>query len=54
VTPPDQVPLSAIRVPDGFQVELWAHGMPGARMMAVGDRGHGLRRHRGPSAASMP
>ena len=39
VTPPDQVPLSAIRVPDGFQVELWAHGMPGARMMAVGDRG---------------
>lgn len=39
VTPPDQVPLGRLRVPDGFQVELWAHGAPGARMMAVGDRG---------------
>ncbi len=36
VTPPDQVPVSALRVPAGFRVELWAHGLPGARMMALG------------------
>jgi glucose/arabinose dehydrogenase len=39
VTPPDQVPVNRLRVPAGFKVELWAHGAPGARMMAVGDRG---------------
>ena len=39
VTPPEQVPLSALRVPEGFKVELWAHGMPGARMMELGDNG---------------
>ena len=27
------------RLPAGFKVELWAHGMPGARMMARGDKG---------------
>jgi glucose/arabinose dehydrogenase len=26
-------------VPAGFKVEVWAHGMPGARMMARGDKG---------------
>ncbi|MES2562897.1 MAG: hypothetical protein V4637_09235, partial [Pseudomonadota bacterium] len=39
VTPPDQIPLKNIQVPPGFQVELWAHGMPGARMMARADNG---------------
>ncbi len=39
VTPPDKVPLGKIKVPAGFHVEVWAHGMPGARMMALGDRG---------------
>ncbi|GGG18029.1 sorbosone dehydrogenase [Caldovatus sediminis] len=39
VTPPDQVPVSALRVPSGFRVELWAHGLPGARMMALGQNG---------------
>lgn len=39
VTPPNEVPLDRLRVPAGFKVELWAHGMPGARMMALGDRG---------------
>src|SRR5215212_1523438 len=39
VTPPDRVPLDRLRVPDGFRVELWAHGMPGERMMAMGDNG---------------
>jgi len=33
------VPVAALRVPAGFKVELWAHGMPGARMMALGDQG---------------
>jgi len=28
-----------LKVPDGFKVELWAHGMPGARMMTRGDKG---------------
>lgn len=39
VTPPEQVPVSALRVPAGFRVELWAHGLPGARMMALGQNG---------------
>jgi glucose/arabinose dehydrogenase len=38
-TAPEQIPVAQIRVPDGFRVELWAHGMPGARMMALGDNG---------------
>jgi glucose/arabinose dehydrogenase len=39
VTPPDQVPVAALRVPPGFQLELWAHGMPGARAMTEGEDG---------------
>lgn len=39
VTPPDQIPVAALRVPQGFQLELWAHGMPGARAMAEGEDG---------------
>jgi glucose/arabinose dehydrogenase len=39
VTPPEQIPLKDIKVPPGFQVELWAHGMPGARMMARAENG---------------
>ena len=39
VTAPDKIPLDKITVPSGFKVELWAHGMPGARMMAAGDKG---------------
>jgi glucose/arabinose dehydrogenase len=39
VTPPDQIPLDRLHVPEGFRVELWAHGMPGARMMARGEQG---------------
>ncbi|WP_245624314.1 PQQ-dependent sugar dehydrogenase [Belnapia moabensis] len=38
-TPRDQVPVSAIRLPPGFQAEIYAHGMPGARMMAEGPNG---------------
>ncbi|MBX6747819.1 MAG: sorbosone dehydrogenase family protein, partial [Acetobacteraceae bacterium] len=39
VTPPDQVPVNRLRLPEGFKAELWAHGMPGARMMALGSNG---------------
>lgn len=39
VTAPEDIPLTRIQVPAGFQAELWAHGNPGARMMTRGDRG---------------
>ncbi|AXY42044.1 MULTISPECIES: PQQ-dependent sugar dehydrogenase [Halomonas] len=39
VTAPEDIPLDDLRLPDGFSAELWAHGMPGARMMARGDEG---------------
>ena len=31
VTSPEDIPLNKLQVPPGFQVELWAHGHPGAR-----------------------
>jgi glucose/arabinose dehydrogenase len=39
VTPPGEIPLDRLTVPEGFTVELWAHGIPGARAMARGDEG---------------
>jgi glucose/arabinose dehydrogenase len=39
VTQPERIQVDKIKVPNGFKVELWAHGMPGARMMARGDKG---------------
>ncbi len=39
ITPPEDIPLGRLQVPPGFQVELWAHGIPGARMMTRGDKG---------------
>lgn len=39
VTPPEKIPYSKLQAPAGFKVELWAHGMPGARMMTRGDKG---------------
>ena len=39
ITPPGEIPVDRLRVPAGFRVELWAHGMPGVRMMTRGDRG---------------
>jgi glucose/arabinose dehydrogenase len=38
-TPPSEIPLDKIKVPAGFKVELWAHGMPGVRMMTRGSKG---------------
>jgi glucose/arabinose dehydrogenase len=39
ITPPENIPLNRLQVPPGFNIELWAHGNPGARMMARGDKG---------------
>jgi glucose/arabinose dehydrogenase len=39
VTPPSEIPIDKIKLPKGFKVELWAHGMPGVRMMARGTKG---------------
>ncbi|MCO6418323.1 PQQ-dependent sugar dehydrogenase [Siccirubricoccus sp. KC 17139] len=38
-TPADQLPTAALRVPQGFKVELWASGAPGARMMTESPNG---------------
>ncbi|WP_201296904.1 hypothetical protein [Billgrantia tianxiuensis] len=37
-TPREEIPLDHLRMPDGFNAEIWAHGMPGARMMALGTK----------------
>jgi glucose/arabinose dehydrogenase len=39
VTPLSDIPVDKIKVPKGFKVEVWAHGMPGVRMMARGSKG---------------
>ncbi|HEY3073531.1 MAG TPA: PQQ-dependent sugar dehydrogenase [Burkholderiales bacterium] len=33
------LPINKLKVPGGFKVEVWAEGMPGARSMALGDKG---------------
>jgi glucose/arabinose dehydrogenase len=39
VTTVDKIPVDKLKVPAGFKVDIWAHGMPGARMMVRGDKG---------------
>jgi glucose/arabinose dehydrogenase len=39
VTPPEKIPFDRLKVPKGFKVELWVHGMPGVRTMRLGDKG---------------
>lgn len=39
VTPLADIPVSRIKVPAGFRAEVWAHGIPGARMMTRGADG---------------
>ncbi len=44
VTAPNRLPIDALRVPEGFKVEVWkvevwAHGAPGVRMLAEGPDG---------------
>lgn len=38
-TAPDRIPVDSIQLPEGFRAELWASGMPGARMMTRGEDG---------------
>ena len=38
-TPANEIPVSRLKVPSGFKVELWASGLPGGRAMALGDSG---------------
>jgi glucose/arabinose dehydrogenase len=38
-TAPGDIPLDKLKVPAGFKVELWAHGLPGGRAMTRGDKG---------------
>jgi len=39
VTPLEQVPVAALRLPPGFQAEVYAHGIPGVRAIAEGPNG---------------
>ena len=39
VTPTAEIPVSRLKVPDGFRVELWAEGLPGIRVMVRGEGG---------------
>src|SRR5262245_12939549 len=39
VTPLNEIPVDKLKVPPGFKVEVWAHGMPGVRMMTRGPKG---------------
>lgn len=39
VTPLDKVPIDKIKVPAGFKIDVYAHGMPGARTMLRGEKG---------------
>ncbi len=34
-----QLPVDKLKVPAGFKVEVWVDGAPGARSMALGDKG---------------
>ncbi|MBC5767318.1 PQQ-dependent sugar dehydrogenase [Ramlibacter albus] len=38
-TPPNEIHVDRLKVPPGFRIELWAHGMPGIRAMARADNG---------------
>ncbi len=38
-TPASDVPVSKLKAPAGFKVELWASGLPGGRAMALSDDG---------------
>ena len=36
---PGEIPINKIKVPQGFKVELWAHGIHNARVMVWGEKG---------------
>jgi glucose/arabinose dehydrogenase len=35
----EEIPVDKLKVPEGFQVSLWASGMPNARSMTLGEKG---------------
>jgi glucose/arabinose dehydrogenase len=37
--PAKELPVDTLKVPAGFKVEVWTDGIPGARSMALGDKG---------------
>jgi glucose/arabinose dehydrogenase len=37
--PPDQLPVSRLKLPKGFKIEVYASGIPNARSLRVGDKG---------------
>src|SRR5213593_1525208 len=37
--PSKDLPVNKLKVPAGFKVEVWAEGLPGARSMALGNKG---------------
>jgi glucose/arabinose dehydrogenase len=39
VTPTTDIPLDRLELPPGFRIEVWAHGIPGARAMTRGEQG---------------
>src|SRR5437773_8437806 len=34
-----EVPVDKLKLPEGFKVEVWVDGLPGARSMALGSKG---------------
>lgn len=38
-TPLEEIPVDKLRLPEGFQAEVWSHGHPGGRTMVRGDDG---------------
>lgn len=38
-TPASEIPVSKLKLPPGFRVEIWASGLPGGRAMALSDSG---------------
>jgi glucose/arabinose dehydrogenase len=39
VTPASEIPVSKLKLPAGFKIEVWSTGTPGVRAMARGDSG---------------
>ncbi len=37
--PSSELPLSKLKLPPGFKIEVWAEGIPEARSLALGDKG---------------
>src|SRR5487761_1904711 len=38
-TPSDKIPISLLKVPEGFKIELWASGIPNGRSMTMSPAG---------------